>query len=211
MRANGKLACVALVAAAAALLAGCRVQASGQESPSTVTVSAHDTPAQHAGEPAEPGGEPAEPASDDPAPCTAEDVEPRLAVGDLSPDQDQWDTELYVTNVSTATCRLDESGEITFFAAPGVPVDIEQAPFEHDGPADDLAVVAPGEQAEMLIEYGSAPADTASPHCPSPVSGQVVLPGDSQPLEFSPPEDADTMPPLCGDDFMASPWSLTAS
>jgi hypothetical protein len=207
MRDESRVAAMLVAAGAAALLAGCGFEsaAGGQEAPTT-TATVVETEGTPAAEPTEQDA----PASDDPVPCTADVVEPALAVGDQPPGQESWDTTLFVTNVGTADCRLEGTSELTFYAETGAPIDRVQRTPDGDGPVDDLVVVAPGEQAELYVHYGSAPADTASGNCPAPTLARVVLPGDSQPLEVAPPADMVAMPPLCGEETQVTPWAPSA-
>jgi hypothetical protein len=208
MNDKGRISAAVLVAVGAtALLAGCGFESGGQAAPTTTTVvETEQAPAE------EPTEEPAEQdvaASDDLASCTADVVEPELDAGQVPPEQESWDTTLAVTNVGTADCRLEGVSEVTFFAETGAPIDRAQRTPEGDGPVNDLVVVAPGERAELYIHYGSAPQDTASGHCPSPTLMEVVLPGDSQPLEVALPADTYSMPPLCGEEMQVTPWTAS--
>lgn len=203
-------ASVLVTAGAMLVLAGCGLRPEASAPPST---SGSAQPPASSGEPAtatvvvveRPDGE----QGAGPRPCTRLDVEPELAVGDQPPGQESWDTTLYVTNVSTDTCRLEGRSGLHFYAETGAPIERDQKAPEGDGPADDPVVVGPGESAEMHVHYGSAPEDTASGHCPSPTSAGVLLPGDSQELEVAPPEDFDSMPPLCGEEMQVSPWAAS--
>lgn len=202
-------AAVLVAAGATALLAGCGFEAAGGQPAPATTTTVVETEQASAEEPTEEPAEPEVPASDDVAPCTADVVEPELAAGDVAPEQESWDTTLAVTNVGTTDCRLEGVSEVTFFAETGAPIDRAQRTPEGDGPVNDLVVVAPGERAELYLHYGSAPEDAASGHCPSPTLAEVVLPGDSQPLEVAPPADMFSMPPLCGEEMQVTPWTAS--
>ncbi len=99
---------------------------------------------------------------------------------------------------------------MVFYAETGAPIDRGQRDA-HDGPDGDLVIIAPGERAELGIHYGSAPADTASGHCPSPAFARFVIEGDSQELEVAPADGADTMPPLCGEEIQVNQWATSIS
>jgi Protein of unknown function (DUF4232) len=190
-----RVAAVALIAAGATvLLAGYRLESTDAAPAATETVTA-------------PAETRADPTQKDLVPCTAEDVEAKLDPGEVAPAQESWDTTLYVTNVGAAECGLEGTGDIAFYADTGAQIERTRRVAEGDGPADDLVVVAPGGRAEMYIHYGSAPADQASGNCPAPALARVVLPNDSTEIEVSPPEEMAALPPLCGEEFQASPWA----
>jgi hypothetical protein len=180
-----RFAAVVLAAAGAALLAGCTVAPQPQAAPTTVTETVH-------GEDGTPVSGPGP--SDDPAPCTADDVSPQIAEGDHSRPE-IWSTAVVLTNVGGADCRLEGVGEITFVGRSGDTYDIEQETAGGDGPADDLVIIGPEEQASMYVSYPSASGETDD--CSGPISAQVRLPHDEQPFKVETPATMETMPPLC--------------
>jgi uncharacterized protein DUF4232 len=189
-----------LLVAATGLLAGCTVQPRQEAAPTTVTETVRSDDA--TGE-AGPGPEAGQ-GSDDPAPCTADDISPQIAEGDHS-RPDIWNTAVVVTNVGSADCRIEGVGDIMFIAQSGDPFDIEQQTAEGDGPADDLVIIGPEEQASMYVSYPSAADETDD--CSGPISAQVRLPSDEASFKVETPATMETMPPLCHGPIEVSPFA----
>ncbi|HEV7650715.1 MAG TPA: DUF4232 domain-containing protein [Actinophytocola sp.] len=192
---------VLVAVGAAALLAGCGYQPQQEKAAAatvTETVSGEQPDTSVEDAPAE------EPAGDDPAPCTADDISPQVAEGDHS-HPEIWSTAVVVTNTGGANCRLEGVGDIMFIARSGDPFDIEQETAGGDGPADDLVIIGPEEQASMYVSYPSASGETDD--CSGPISAQVRLPGDQQSFEVETPATMETMPPLCHGPISVSPFA----
>jgi hypothetical protein len=185
-----------------AVLAGCGYQPPDEAATATVTqtVSAEEPASAADGTPAE------VPAGDDPAPCTADGISPQIAEGDHT-HPEIWSTAVVVTNTGDANCRLEGVGDIMFIAQSGDPFDIEQETAGGDGPADDLVIIGPEEQASMYVSYPSAAAGEATDECSGPISAQVRLPGDEQSFDIETPATMETMPPLCHGPISVSPFS----
>ncbi|HEV7652554.1 MAG TPA: DUF4232 domain-containing protein [Actinophytocola sp.] len=195
---NSRITAAVLVGVGAALLAGCTVQPQQEAATTTVTETAHsaDGTASEAPDAGEGSG--------DPAPCTADDISPQLAEGDHSRPE-IWNTAVVVTNTSGADCRIEGVGDITFIGRSGDSYDIEQETARGDGPADDLVIIGPEEQASMYVSYPSASGETDD--CSGPVSAQVRLPSDEQPFKVETPATLEEMPPLCHGPVMVSPFA----
>lgn len=192
---------VLVAVGAATLLAGCGYQPQQEKAAAatvTETVSGEQPDTSVEDAPAE------EPADDDPAPCTADDISPQVAEGDHS-HPEIWSTAVVVTNTGSANCRLEGVGDIMFIARSGDPFDIEQETAGGDGPADDLVIIGPEEQASMYVSYPSAAGETDD--CSGPISAQVRLPGDQQSFEVETPATMETMPPLCHGPISVSPFA----
>jgi uncharacterized protein DUF4232 len=194
----------AIIAVGAALLTGCTVQPQQEAAPTTVTETVDSADA--GGEAGPDTGQAEGEGSDDPAPCTADDISPQIAEGDHS-HPEIWSTAVVVTNVGSANCRIEGVGDITFIAPSGDPYDIPQETAGGDGPADDLVIIGPEEQASMYVNYPSAASGEAADECSGPIEAQVTLPGDDASFKVETPATMESMPPLCSGPISVSPFA----
>ena len=130
-----------------------------------------------------------------PLPCAAVHVE--AAIGDGSPNQDQWNTDIVLTNLGPQSCRLDGASKLELFTGgDGRPLGIHQV-MSAEG-AGDLAVLDVGDTASMGVSYPTAEPGTR-PDCLEGGSfAQVTLDGDSDVVEAWPPDPQVGLPPVCG-------------
>ncbi len=111
-----------------------------------------------------------------------------------------------ITNVGTDTCAVSGSSKVYPVLPNGEWLDLAPTAFD-DTPPGDMVALEPGERATLWLRFGSAAEGTESGHCPSPAELWVVLPGESKSLEVWHPEDADSLPPVCGENYGVSDWS----